>query len=527
MASTTDDKQKQKKKNVSRKTHRSIIRGMDDDQHAYILDLMRKTRLLQREAIYLNGMFYAERGYYPSYETAYEAISGTDAYKALNTDIAQATLKTLYDGYKTAYEHWKNGDKNARVPRQKSPRKPLTIAFTNRVAVNAKDGTILIPGKQNLKVPGETKEEAKARTERWRQEKEWRRIPLPTDLTDEEVAGITEVRLVPRMGGEEIELQLVIEVPVPEDAPRPKTVDEATRIVTVDPGLDNLMTCTAFDLTPGEEDVLGTRIYDGRELKSRNQLFNKAVKSMMLHIADLEREQPHRYRRRVNRTYDHMRRRYERRDRMLDWAMRTVAACFVRWCLSLGVEFVAFSWNEGFKQDLHMGRKANQAFSYIPLARLRDFVRDACLKAGIGFDTFEESYTSKASALAGDYMPRYGELSEEERGQVRFSGRRTHRGLYVVTLDGVRYELNADVNATINQLEKCRPGSRRALVGRLGRAGLVAAVSRPERERLLSEGRATTTRRRNAVRRAENGSNNEATVRSDNPNKKPLLQARP
>lgn len=488
------------------RTQRHRLNGMRKKQYAAVRDVALGVTALEDELLYQNALQVMQTGYQT---TRFEALWGLahelDAFKAINVDLANAVTRRLAGNIKSAVTKWREGDTHAGIPHEKHRRQPSVIPIPKKY-INTNKGAITIPGKD------------------WRTAKD-RQVPIPANIPEGDWGKITAAKIVPKANGAWYELHVTIDDGA--EPPEPKTVEEASRIVTVDPGIDNLMTCTAFDLTLGEEDVLDVMIFDGRELKSRNQWFNKQVKSMSLYIDGLEEAQPHRYLRRVNRTYDRLRVMYEDRDSMFDWVARTYAADFVRWCLLHRVEFVAFSWNDGFKQDLHMGRKANQAFSCLPLARLRDFVRDACLKVGIGFDTFEESYTSKASALAEDYMPAYGELSVEERKQIRFSGRRTHRGLYVVTLDGVRYELNADVNANINQLEKCKPGSRRALMGRLGRAGLVAAVSRPKRERLLNEGRATTTCRKNAVRRAENGYGNVTTVRSDNPKKKSLLQARP
>lgn len=506
------------------KTHRSVLRSITPEQHAYLLDMMRKAAKLRNEAIYQKAWTYAERGYYPSYETIYEDISKTPEYQALPTDIAQATLKQLDANYDSTFEKWKGGDRHANVPRQKDPKLPITIAFTNRTALRKGRDHILVPGKQTKKPKHETKTEAEERKERAKRDKGLRSLPIPADINPDDYASVTEVKLVPKEGGNLIELQLVTKVAT--EARRPKTIGEATRVMTVDPGLDNLMTCTAFETAEGEEGVLGTRIYDGRELKSRNESFNGRIADINREIERLRDERPYRWKRRVNRHYDAIRHAYAKRDRMLDWLARSCAARLVKWATSMGVEFVAFSWNDGFKTTLGMGRNSNRKFSQVPLARFRDAVRDACAKAGIGFGTFEESYTSRASSLVPDPMPVFSDLTEEERKRVCFSGSRPKRGLYVVVIDGCRYELNADVNATLNQLDKCKPGSLVRLLGVLGRDGLLAAVSRPKRERLLNEGYARTgkVRRTNRVAstpKATNGQSAGTTL-----NQKPRIQSR-
>ena len=80
-------------------------------------------------------------------------------------------------------------------------------------------------------------------------------------------------------------------------------------------------------------------------------------------------------------------------------------------------------------------------------------------KAGINFYVQEESYTSKASALDGDDIPVFDELSAEERKKVKFSGHRVRRGLY---RSADKTIINADINGAANQLRKYLKGVRDA-----------------------------------------------------------------
>lgn len=480
---------------MSKRTQRHKLRHLSKDQYSIIRDIALKVTALNNDGLYQDAVQRRATGYHiTKFEGIWEQTHNLDTFKNLNVDLANATIRELAGNIAGTITKWKEGDTTARVPQQKDPRQPSTIHVPKKY-INKKKGTITIPGKRGTS-------------------RKNRQFRIPVNIPQADWNDIATAKIVPKQNGAWYELHITLEDH--KGAPSTKTIDEATRVVTIDPGLDNMMTCTAFETATDEEAVLGVRIYDGRELKSRNQGFNKRISKMHEKIAALEEARPRRWRRRVNRVYDAIRRAYGKRDRLLDWVCRTYAANFVSWCLVRGVEFVAFSWNDGFKRELSLGCKSNQAFSCIPLARLRDAVEVACERAGIGFGVFEESYTSKASAVACDYMPVYGELSVEERKQVRFSGSRVHRGLYVVVVDGVRFELNADVNANINQLEKCKPGSRQALMERLGGAGLVTAVSRPERVRLLSEGKVTACRK-HAAKHAESKQGKVTTVSSDNP----------
>ncbi len=83
----------------------------------------------------------------------------------------------------------------------------------------------------------------------------------------------------------------------------------------------------------------------------------------------------------------------------------------------------------------------------IPTARLKDRIAQLCEQYGIGFLETEESYTSKASFLDGDYLPKYGEKPKDWKP----SGKRTERGLYQ-TADN--WYINADCNGVANIIRK-------------------------------------------------------------------------
>ena len=48
----------------------------------------------------------------------------------------------------------------------------------------------------------------------------------------------------------------------------------------------------------------------------------------------------------------------------------------------------------------------------MPLGKLKDRLRQLCELHGIRFQETEEAYTSKASFLDGDSLPKYGEKPE-------------------------------------------------------------------------------------------------------------------
>ncbi|NEP52532.1 MAG: transposase, partial [Moorea sp. SIO3C2] len=102
-----------------------------------------------------------------------------------------------------------------------------------------------------------------------------------------------------------------------------------------------------------------------------------------------------------------------------------------------------------------------------------------CQQYGIEFIETEESYTSKASFLDGDYLPKYGEKPKDWKP----SGRRTKRGLYRTAMN---WYVNADCNGAANIIRKVSRTLGISL-DRLGRG----VLTRPHRVFLWSANKKT------------------------------------
>jgi len=83
----------------------------------------------------------------------------------------------------------------------------------------------------------------------------------------------------------------------------------------------------------------------------------------------------------------------------------------------------------------------------IPTGRLIERLKQLCPEYGIQLTITEEAYTSKASFLDGDSLPKYGEKSEGWKA----SGERIERSLYK-TKKG--FLINADCNGAANIIKK-------------------------------------------------------------------------
>ena len=112
-----------------------------------------------------------------------------------------------------------------------------------------------------------------------------------------------------------------------------------------------------------------------------------------------------------------------------------------------GIGKLVFGWNVGQKDGANMGKKINQKFVQIPTARLKERIKQLCEIYGIQFTQTEESYTSKASFVDLDPLPKYREKPEGWEP----SGKRVKRGLYRTANN--QY-INCDANGAANILRK-------------------------------------------------------------------------
>ena len=129
--------------------------------------------------------------------------------------------------------------------------------------------------------------------------------------------------------------------------------------------------------------------------------------------------------------------------------MHTASRRLVNWCLKNDISTLIIGNNEGWKQNIKIGKRNNQQFTKIPHSRLIDLLAYKAQLAGIKVIVTEESYTSKASALDGDKLPKYSLDTKHA-----FSGKRTQRGLYKTATQRL---INADTNGSMNIARKVIP----------------------------------------------------------------------
>jgi IS605 OrfB family transposase len=236
-------------------------------------------------------------------------------------------------------------------------------------------------------------------------------LPMPSNL---DFKAIREYRILPRNGFFYLEF-------VYKTRDIQADIDPA-KFLAIDHGVDNWLTCVSNAGT--------SFIVDGKHLKSLNQGYNKRVAFLM--------------KGKVNGYWSkRLAGLTERRNRQMRDAVNKAARKVIDHCLKNRIGTVVFGWNKGQKKSANMGNKTNQKFVQIPTGRLKDRIAQLCEQYGLRFVETEESYSSKASFVDNDLLPKFGEKPE---GWLT-SGKRIKRGLYR-TAQG--WLINADCNAASN-----------------------------------------------------------------------------
>ena len=316
-----------------------------------------------------------------------------DVYKVMLKDNeAMLTVQRCADMFSTWFKslnaynkHPENFIGKPRMPRKKSNGDKLfSVAFSYNDAKIQKDGTINI--RKDFK------------------------LPIKTKLTF-----LQELHLVPKQGC--VEIQIFYKTKI-----SPSDLDY-NKAVGIDVGIDNLMAVTS-----NEGSI--SHLVNGRPLKSINQYYNKAKAEIVSKLAERNTDTSKRLRRltlkRNNKIKDYMHK-----------ASRSVVDLMVE--NKIGNCFIGH--NDGWKQEVNIGKRNNQNFVSIPHSQLIWMMEYKAKEVGINVETHNESHTSKCSFLDNEDICHHDE----------YMGKRKKRGLFV---SSVGCMLNADINGAANILRR-------------------------------------------------------------------------
>src|SRR5262245_46442917 len=363
---------------------------------------------LYNATLYLTRQAYIKDLSVISYNALDTLMQPTEQYRALPAKVAQWVLKQVclaWTSYFAACRAWDEHPEtflgHPKLPKYlpKQGRNLLTYT-TQAISRSPKNLGWVVPSGLPIRVAS--------------------RIPFEA---------IDQVRIVPHATHYTVEV-------IYERAVAPSDLDP-TWVAGIDLGVNNLAVVTANQ--PGFVPLM----INGRPLKAINQLYNKR----RAHAQSLLPEGQY-----TSYRLDIL---TDKRKRQIDSYLHVASRRLVDHLVAQRIGTLVIGKNEGWKQEVSMGTRNNQAFVFLPHTRFIQMLTYKAQLVGIQTIVTEESYTSKCSFLDAEPLTRHDE----------YVGRRLKRGLFQ-TATGKRF--NADVNGAYNMIVKVVPDA----FGK-GRAGVV------------------------------------------------------
>ncbi len=374
----------------------------NDSRYAVIDAAAFASKNLYNAALYLVRQTFIFEHRYLNYHEVQKRMQSHEAYKALPRKVSQQVLMLLDKNWKSYFEACKayEGDPSKFLGHPKLPKYKDKVEGRN----------ILIYTDQALSQRG---------LKRGLIQPSQLAVSVHTQQKD-----VAQVRIVPRKG------YYVVEV-VYEQKPVQAPVNPAY-YAGIDLGINNLLALASNK--PGFHPV----VVNGRPVKSINQFYNKRKAGLQKKLG-------------TTGTTARMERFTNKRTRRIDHYMHTASRKIIGLLVQEGIGTLIIGKNDGWKQEVEMGKRNNQQFVQIPHARFIQMLTYKAELVGITVKVTEESYTSKASFLDRDPLPM---RKPNDDTKYTFSGKRVERGLYRAS--NGRY-INADINGAANIIRKVAP----------------------------------------------------------------------
>jgi putative transposase len=318
-----------------------------------------------------------------------------DSYRELPAKVSQQTLKLLHQNWQSFFaliKDWSiNPDKylgRPKIPKYlDKTRGRQVVAYTNQ-AISKKE--YLKTGLLNLSRTG---------------------IFIKSKI---ELSRIQQIRIIPRIGQHIIEI--IYKVTLPEPI-------KSRNYLSIDLGLNNLAT-----VTNNFRDKFF--IINGKSLKSINQFYNKKLAQFKSKLTNSE-------------TSNRIQQLTNKRNSKVNDYLHKASRYLINYALKSNVSTIVVGKNDGWKNEIDIGKRNNQNFVQIPHSRFIEMLNYKAQLVGIEVIEVEESYTSKCSFLDSERVGKH----------KKYAGRRIKRGLFKSAKDIL---INADINGSLNIAKKVR-----------------------------------------------------------------------
>ena len=241
-------------------------------------------------------------------------------------------------------------------------------------------------------------------------------VPIPQwEKISSVLKNFKQIRVNPKNEYTEIEIVYEIEL---------ENYDlDKSRYSSIDLGIDNLVTM----VTDFSEPI----IYSGKQIKSKNQYFNKTLSERK---SVLEKEN----KKKTSKFIKHL---CDKRTKETEDVYHKVSRHIVNLLTQNKIGNLIIGYNSGWKDSIDIGKVNNQNFVMISHDKLISVLEYKCRMVGINVIKHEESYTSKCDGLCLETIGRH----------ETYLGKRKKRGLFQSSVGKL---VNADVNGALNIMRK-------------------------------------------------------------------------
>jgi len=415
-----------------KKALKTKVRGLSKGQFKRLKELSYHAKNLYNQSLWtLLEAFEATGNYfsYPKMDKAMKQVTNLEEeinYKLLKAKVAQQTLRRLDKNFKSFFsshkDYLKHSDKykgKPKPPKYKSGKQDNLIydfqAFQIKTLI-ATEETSKINLLNCMFYKGDF-----VKCRRVAVLEKNLEIQIPNSLWDKK---IKQIEIIPKPHY----FQAVFVYQENQDALTQVTSNG--NVMSIDLGLNNLATC----VTNG---VIKPFIIDGKRLKSINYYYNKRKAKIQ---SDLEKNHGRKWSKRLQNLTDW------RNARVKDY-LHKVTASVAKTCIDYKISKVVVGDVTKSLNHINLGKKTNQNFVNLSLGQFITLLSYKLEQHGIKLIVANEAYTSKASFIDSDLMPK----KYDKDAKPIYSGKRVKRGLYKSRNDT---KLNADANAAYNILRK-------------------------------------------------------------------------
>ena len=227
----------------------------------------------------------------------------------------------------------------------------------------------------------------------------------------------------------------------------PKTVKlNKDNWIGIDVGIDNIISITTNNQNK-------SWIVKGGCIKSINQFYNKKLSEIKSTLETVNKLKSSKRLQRMN----------MKRTQKLDYEFHCISKKIVDLCIMNNIGNIVIGHNNGWKQEVNLGKKTNQKFVSIPFNDLISKIQYKSEEVGITCHITEESYTSKVDHI----------VNEDMCNHKNYLGKRIRRGLFKSSSGKV---LNADINGAVGILRKVNALSDADLISLRDRGDVVSPL---------------------------------------------------